>query len=108
MNLEYECHITVEDMPERHKTWESLGRCFGWKTSFIVGDPLLPNQTGYFYFTCHDNDVVEIHAKMKRMSNILSDVDHLYTIEPEMKLPPAKVVREKIELIIYDTKKKLI
>jgi hypothetical protein len=85
----YECHVTLRK-PQDTRELESLALEKQWKTSFIVGDPLLGKE-GFFYFTTHHVDYDQIFSKMRSLA------DRLGTL----------VIREKIEHIVYDTKKRL-
>lgn len=86
--MNYECHITI---PREHAArGEQIAKDLHWKFSQIDGDPVLGKKT-FAYLTTHDKDCVRIHMWMKDASRILTD----------MGIP---VIREKIELIIYDTK----
>lgn len=84
----YECHITLSvDYAEKAT---EVAKELHWKTSEIARDPVLGNAT-YFYLTTHTNDFPQMWERMKRATTLLED----------MKVP---VIREKIELIIHDTK----
>ena len=63
-----------------------------WKTSEIARDPLLGDKN-YFYLTSHSKDFLEIWKKMENARDTLIQIG-------------VPVIREKIELIIYDTKMK--
>lgn len=89
----YECHITIEK-PENLDRVLYLAKHYQWKTSYIQNDPLLGNNP-YFYFTCHHSDEKSIFEKMDEFAWVLS-------------FDGVKVLRQKIEKIIYDTKKDLI
>lgn len=92
MNLEYECHITchLKDGPEA----DEVARSLSWTTSEIERDPLL-GRDSYFYLTTHDNDIQRMFTRL----NLATKTLRAYGVDP---------VREKIELIIHDTKKKLL
>lgn len=84
----YECHITCKQ--EDAATATEAASLDGWKTSEIARDPTLGNKT-FFYLTCHDRDVENMFVRMRRMAATLRRMN-------------VEVLREKIELIIYDTK----
>ena len=84
----YECHITCHQADAAKAT--EVAEFGGWKTSEITRDPTLGNKT-FFYLTTHDRDVVRIHQRMYQCSAALKAVG-------------IEVLREKIELIVYDTK----
>ncbi len=90
MKPSYECHITAKNDVTQEKKWKGLAAIWGWKTSFIIGDPILPDQTGYFYFTCHDSNF----GRMKRRMN-----HFIEKLEFDSKVI---IVREKIEKIVHD------
>lgn len=88
--MNYECHITVHTNDAEKAT-----RCakeLHWKTSQIDGDPVL-GQRPFFYLTTHSDNAPEMFARMGRAVNALE-------------FDGVKVLREKIELIIHDTKGK--
>lgn len=93
--MNFECHVTceVKDVVaaklDKPPTWAAFGV---WKTSQIDRDPVLGEKV-YFYYTCHDTDMLSIHARMKALVLMLSSAG-------------VPVIREKIELIMYDTKGK--
>lgn len=86
----YECHITcrVRDAEKAAKVAEALH----WKTSEIARDPVLGADT-YYYLTSHHVSYVTMHARMKVAVQALQ-------------AEGVEVVREKIEHIVYDTKRK--
>lgn len=83
----FECHITCE-RPNDTTALEALAAKYSWKTSYIVGDPLL-GTGGFFYFTAYDTDLVNMKLRMHEMADRIS----------------VRVLRKKIEQIVYDTKK---
>ena len=86
----FECHVTCGLLHK--KQCEPIAAELHWKTSQIERDPVLGNAT-YFYFTTYDADYVILFNKMRYLSMVLTR--HL--------IP---VIREKIELIMYDSKAK--
>lgn len=86
----YECHITVDrnDGPAA----EDVAKRLHWKYSQIDGDPVLGKKV-FAYLTTHDTDVLRMHQRMVMASG-------------DLKAIGVEVVREKIELIVYDTKTK--
>lgn len=88
--MNYECHITIhKDHAEKAK---AHARDLHWKTSQIDGDPV-PGDKPFFYLTTHSSNAPEIFARMQRAVNALE-------------FDGVPVIREKIELIIHDTKEK--
>lgn len=83
-----ECHITV-DLDDAELA-QLVADELHWKTSEIERDPLL-GQASYFYLTTHDTELVRLMSRMRSATAVL-------------KSHAVRVVREKIELIIYDTK----
>ena len=86
----YECHITV-GCPSGSKELcelEELGKQHKWKTSIIHGDPQLGKED-FFYFTKHAVSFEKIKEEMTRMVGIIG---------------ANKVIRQKIEHIVFDTK----
>ena len=86
----YECHITTTCTFKEQA--ELLAKTLHWKTSEISRDPVLGNDT-FFYLTTHSEDPETIFSRMRLMSQAL-------------KAANVQVIREKIELIIHDTKNK--
>lgn len=88
----YECHVTVERPvnQETRELYERVGTEHGWKTSMIDGDPVLGKKV-FFYFTKHGSSFGSIKNRMFNLEEILGD----------------RVVRSKIEHIVYDTKTKI-
>lgn len=87
----YECHITVST--EHAEIATMVAKDFHWKTSEIARDPVLGDKN-FFYLTTHTNDFPQMWEKMNRAS-------------AQLKLMDVPVIREKIELIIHDTKVKV-
>ena len=88
----FECHITL-NLSDK-EIGEEVAKELHWKTSEIGRDPVL-GKDSYFYLTTHENDYVRIYDKMKYT---VSELDEHFGV---------RVVREKIELIMYDTKVKV-
>lgn len=86
----FECHITCS-RPNNPKELEDLAKENKWKTSFIVGDPLLGKES-FFYFTTHDLHLSSMIDRMEEMAKRIS----------------VPILRKKIEFIVYDTKRNLI
>lgn len=88
--MNYECHITVarEDGPVTAGVAADPKN--PWKYSQIDGDPVL-DQKVFAYLTKHDTNYVRLYSNMKATVGALSQQG-------------VDVVREKIELIMYDTK----
>lgn len=88
--MNFECHITVSTDHAEMAT--HIAERLHWKTSEIARDPVLGDKN-YFYLTTHDSDMGRMLARMGTVTNALGMVG----------IP---VIREKIELIIHDTKGK--
>ena len=86
--MNFECHITTTVTSAEEA--ERLAKLFGWKTSEIKRDPLL-GDASHFYLTRHDRSYRRIETDMKLLAADLRAVGCV-------------VLREKIELIVYDTK----
>lgn len=89
--MNYECHLTL---PLEHK---AIGERVAlsenaWKTSEIERDPVL-GKGSHFYLTTHDSDLEYLFARMRAMAHLLKNEG-------------AQVIREKIELIVYDSRSK--
>lgn len=84
----FETHITclIKDAEKAQKVADAQG----WKTSQIARDIALGDDT-YFYLTSHGRNIAKVTTKL----------DHTVAF---LKAFGVEVVREKIELIIHDTK----
>lgn len=89
--MNFECHITVDLAHVEQAT--KAAELLAWKTSEIARDPVL-GQASYFYLTKHDVDYIRLFDSMRILSQLLQNYD-------------VPVIRQKIELIMYDTKGKL-
>lgn len=87
----FECHITIS--PIYAFIAEGIAKEQHWKTSEIARDPVL-GQESYFYLTTHANDWQVMFERMQQCSCAL-------------KLNGIPVIREKIEMILHDTKVKV-
>lgn len=87
----FECHITVSTRDAEAATMVALEK--HWKTSEIARDPVLGNDT-FFYLTSHASDYVDMWERLRS------------TVE-SLNFWGVEVLREKIELIMYDTKVKV-
>lgn len=87
--MNYECHITVHVRDAEVAT--AIAKELHWKTSQIDGDPVLGDRP-YFYLTTHSSDVEQMFIRMRAASAALQK-------------RKVHVIREKVELIIYDTKR---
>lgn len=85
----FECHITV---PTEFADLATEAGKPDWKTSEIARDPLLGDKN-FFYLTAHGTDYVALFMRMQAMTAVLAECG-------------VPVLREKIELIMYDTKQK--
>jgi hypothetical protein len=83
-----ESHITVST--EHALAAAEVAEAMHWKTSEIARDPVLGNKN-YFYLTSHDTDWARMFERMHACTRVL-------------KAHGIPVLREKIELIVYDTK----
>jgi hypothetical protein len=88
----YECHITMRGNP---KDIKPLVESFNWKFSAIDGDPVLGNGV-LCYATRHYN------ARWQKQSII--DEMRIVAAQLSQKAPVEEVLREKVELVVYDTK----
>jgi len=84
----YESHITIHIKDAELAQVVADG--YGWKTSKIAGDITLGKDT-YFYLTTHERDLIRMQDKLRDTGTAL-------------RAAGLNVIREKIELIIYDTK----
>lgn len=95
--MQFECHVTLtrpQDGPNRaFDINKILGIAYDlgpWKSSEIARDPVLGEDT-YFYLTAHSDNLVDMYAMMGKLTGALRTND-------------IKVIREKIEMTIYDSK----
>lgn len=83
----FECHITC-NISDAAKV-ENAGKLTEWKFSKIDGDPVLGKKV-FCYLTLHHKDLIAIRAMLSTMTETL----RVFGVE---------VVRQKIELIVFDT-----
>ncbi len=86
--MNYECHITVST--EHAEKAAEIARICHWKTSEIARDPILGDKN-FYYLTSHSAEFDAMFERMRACCNMLESFD-------------VPVIREKIELIIHDTK----
>lgn len=88
----YECHITLStaDAPAA----SVIARTLHWKTSEIARDPVLGEDT-FYYLTSHDIDYDRMFDRMEMCCMVL-------------RASGVNIIREKIELIVHDTKMNLV
>lgn len=84
----FECHITVHFSDSLIAA--SIAEQNHWKTSEIARDPVLGDKP-FYYLTKYDEDYVKLFS-------------HLKMTVGDLQRAGARVLREKIELIMYDTK----
>lgn len=87
----FECRITLRS--GTMAVAEKAAGIFHWKTSQIYGDPVLGKEQ-FVYLTSHSDDYMKMFERMKHTCSWLREVGEV------------DVIREKIELIMYDTKQK--
>jgi hypothetical protein len=87
----FECHITVSTDDAKAAT--VIANEYHWKTSEIARDPVLGDKN-FFYLTTHTKDYGSMWIKLRSAVDAL-EASHV------------PVIREKIELIVHDTKVKL-
>jgi hypothetical protein len=85
---DFECHITVEANVKDRNALERCGESFGWKTSFIQGDPDL-GAGNRFFFTKHFDNFDLARDKTNEMATIVKDFGS---------------IRKKIEEVLMDTR----
>lgn len=86
----FECHITL--MSSQGEQATEIAKNLHWKTSEIARDPVLGNDT-YFYLTTHTDNLPAMMTKLAGARGQLQQAG-------------IEIIREKIEVIIYDTKTK--
>jgi hypothetical protein len=84
----YECHITLSTADA--SVAAAVAKYLHWKTSEIARDPVLGDDT-FYYLTSHHTDYDAMKGRMEMCVTALKNSG-------------AKVIREKIELIVHDTK----
>lgn len=87
----FECHITVSTDDANAAT--IIANDQHWKTSEIARDPVLGDKN-FFYLTTHTKDYGIMWDKMRKTVDMLLAAN-------------VPVIREKIELIVHDTKIKI-
>ncbi len=89
----YECHITVKPSTNDRSDLKDLLDKVDWKHSKITNDPDL-GYAVWAYATKHYPASKQINKVIEKMNEIAS----------LLKYEGFTVVREKVELVIYDTK----
>jgi hypothetical protein len=84
----YECHITLSTADGNIAA--VIARQLHWKTSEIARDPVLGEDT-YYYLTSHHVDYDAMKDRMDMCVMLL-------------RASGVNIIREKIELIVHDTK----
>jgi len=87
----FECHITVST--DHAETATNVAKLCHWKTSEIARDPVLGDKN-FFYLTSHSKGYTEMWDKLRQTVLFLENNE-------------VPVIREKIELIVHDTKIKI-
>lgn len=87
----FECHITVST--EHAETATNIAKLCHWKTSEIARDPVLGDKN-FFYLTSHSKEYNDMWSRLRQTVAMFNNVE-------------VPVLREKIELIMYDTKVKV-
>lgn len=87
----FECHITVSTDDAVQAT--NVANFLHWKTSEIARDPVLGDKN-FFYLTSHSKKYDEMWDKLRKTVDALN-------------FNNVEVIREKIELIVHDTKVKI-
>lgn len=87
----FECHITVST--EHAAVATVIAEECHWKTSEIARDPVLGDKN-FFYLTTHTKDYGSMWTRLRNCVVLLE----------EKNVP---IIREKIELIVHDTKVKV-
>ena len=84
----FECHITVQVKDAAIAT--DVAGALHWKTSEIKRDPVL-GDASHFYLTTHSDAADVMQARMCLCVSTLTDFG-------------VRVIREKVELIIFDAR----
>ena len=87
----FECHITVST--DDAETADTVAKELHWKTSEIARDPILGDKN-FFYLTTHTKDYKSMWDKLRAAVSMLETSG-------------VPIIREKIELIVHDTKVKV-
>jgi hypothetical protein len=84
---DFECHVTLPP-PKSYGDrliLEDIARKHKFKTSYIVGDPVL-GDAKFFYCTSHD---ITFESLKDRMDRLVADL-------------PRPILRRKIEQVVFD------
>lgn len=96
MTQYYECHITIEG--DRKIIEDVVTNAVGWKFSAIDGDPSL-GEGVKCYATMHYNNripLMEVIDRVQTTAKNIAAFGHM------------KIVREKVEIVVYDTRSKSV
>lgn len=88
--MKFECHLTFDKI--RAEVVKAQA-CDGWKFSEISGDPIM-GERPYAYLTAYDDNFPDMFRRMEEKVQYFSNYGII-------------CLREKIELIVYDTKTKV-
>lgn len=94
MTQYYECHITIEG---ERKAVEEAVTATGWKFSAIDGDPSL-GEGVKCYATMHYNNRIPVYEVIDTVNQAASN----------LRSRGITVVREKVEMVVYDTRSKSV
>lgn len=89
----YECHITIEQQESESRTFIELQvtQRYGWKFSAIDGDPVFGKGVTC-YATRHFGDIVPVDEVVEELNSAVNFFTRA----------GLKVLRKKIEVIIFD------
>lgn len=87
----YECHITLESK-HPHSLRETL-EALGWKFSAVDGDPNLGSGVKCYATRQYNSERVALHHVIEIVKDLAEN----------LRLQNYKVLREKVELVVYDS-----
>lgn len=93
----YECHITIQHSHcslELERIQDAI-EDNGWKYSVIDGDPTIGDGC-FCYATTH----ISAKAELKTV------IDQMAAVAESLSAQDMRVIRQKVELVVYDTKQK--
>lgn len=94
--MEYEVHITMEHVPDKLSLQVFLNS-YNWSYSAIDGDPHLGPKVFHYATKHYDADIHDLRYVLQRTEDLIVLLQQ----------NGATVVRHKVELVVFDSRKRL-
>jgi hypothetical protein len=93
--MEYEIHITMEHIPDKLSMQVFLNS-YNWSYSAIDGDPHLGPKVFHYATKHYDADIHDLRYVLQRTEDLITLLQQ----------NGATVVRHKVELVVFDSRKR--